>query len=104
MAWGGFAPASPLLTVKPDGDGTAVAPKAEEGAPLCERLAAKGYNTVGLAAATAAKEASPAEPPVEAEAPAQEPAPDAEFTVTMDNTLKEMQTFAAEHPELGLIA
>jgi GH25 family lysozyme M1 (1,4-beta-N-acetylmuramidase) len=46
------------------------------------------------------------EPAVPAVEPAEVPAEVAtgELEVTMDSTLKEMQTFAAEHPELGPIA
>merc|ERR1719353_1388504 len=97
MAWGGFTPASPLLTVKSDG------PEAPA-ASLCERLAAKGYSTVGVAAPAAVSQ--PLSAPVETETPAAAPADPADpsLPVSLDNTLKEMQAFAAEHPELGPIA
>merc|ERR1719353_1401599 len=97
MAWGGFTPASPLLTVKSDG------PEAPA-ASLCERLAAKGYSTVGVAAPAAVSQ--PLSAPVETETPAAAPADPADpsLPMSLDNTLKEMQAFAAEHPELGPIA
>merc|ERR1719453_2499741 len=76
MAWGGFTPASPLVTVKSDGQEAAEAPAAEEAA-------------------------APELPAVVADEP---DVADADaLPVTIDSTLKQMQAFAAEHPELGPI-
>merc|ERR1719262_624739 len=48
------------------------------------------------------EEAPAAEAPVE-EAPAAEAQAEEEFTVSMENTMKELQAFVKEHPELGPI-
>jgi hypothetical protein len=101
MVWGGFTPASPLVSVKSD-ETSEAAPMAPEAEPV-KPDEHKDSEAAVVTAPTPVKAVEETVTPP-APAPAAEPAVLAGLTVTMDSTLKEMQAFAAEHPELGPIA